>query len=95
MLTSSGERDDWNVTMIGREENKQLQPFEFAASMAFFDDKFMSGVVCVEQSVFQQSAVLSRNGYITLFYINKFIELPRKSKTRLIRLMFWPHLKSI
>jgi hypothetical protein len=40
--------------MTGREENKQLQPFQFAASMTFFDSRFMSGVACVEQSVIQQ-----------------------------------------
>ncbi|KAI6183552.1 hypothetical protein M3Y97_00500900 [Aphelenchoides bicaudatus] len=46
--------EDWSVTMIGREENKQLEPFQFAASMAFLDSRFMSGIVCVEQSVVQQ-----------------------------------------
>jgi hypothetical protein len=54
LLTWSGEQEDWSVTMIGREENKQLEPFQFAASMVFFDSRFMSGVVCVEQSVVQQ-----------------------------------------
>lgn len=51
MLTWSGDREDWLVTMIGREENKQLEPFHFAASMAFLDSRFMSGIACVEQSV--------------------------------------------
>ncbi|KAI6228770.1 hypothetical protein M3Y99_01185600 [Aphelenchoides fujianensis] len=49
-VTSTGDKNDWDVTISGREENKQLQPFTFAASLAFFDNRFLSGVVCVPQS---------------------------------------------
>uniref|UniRef100_A0A1I7RSF5 WD_REPEATS_REGION domain-containing protein n=1 Tax=Bursaphelenchus xylophilus TaxID=6326 RepID=A0A1I7RSF5_BURXY len=47
-LTWSGDKDDWNVTMVGREENKLLTPFKFAASLAFFDSRFVTGIMCVE-----------------------------------------------
>lgn len=54
ILTWSGDKDDWFVTMVGREEDKQLEPFEFIASIVFFDSRFLSGVVCVEQSTIDQ-----------------------------------------
>ncbi|KAI6242069.1 NACHT domain-containing protein [Aphelenchoides fujianensis] len=42
-VTSTGDKNDWDVTISGREENKQLQPFTFAASLAFFDNRFLCG----------------------------------------------------
>lgn len=34
----------------GREENKQISPFTFAASLVFFDSRFVTGAVCVEDT---------------------------------------------
>ncbi|KAI6199667.1 hypothetical protein M3Y96_00651200 [Aphelenchoides besseyi] len=55
-LTWTGNKNDWDVMISGREENKQLETFSFAAALAFYDNRFMSGVVCVPQSAVQSGA---------------------------------------
>lgn len=39
------------VTMVGREENRPLEPFTFVASMTYFDTSFAEGLCCIKQTV--------------------------------------------
>lgn len=50
LLTRTGEKDDWNVTITGREENKQISSFSFAASLVFFDSRYVTGLMCVAEN---------------------------------------------
>ncbi|KAH7715368.1 Protein T05C3.2 [Aphelenchoides avenae] len=51
LILHTGEKDDWMVTMVGREENRPLEPFTFAASMAYFDTTFNEGLCCIKQTL--------------------------------------------
>ncbi|VDK17375.1 unnamed protein product [Anisakis simplex] len=54
-VTWSGARDDWSLVLSGKQEDYTapdgyytLQQFTFCASLAFEDDSFMSGYLCIE-----------------------------------------------
>ncbi|KAI1720797.1 nuclear distribution protein nudF-2 [Ditylenchus destructor] len=51
LAVNQGDKDDWNVTISGREEDRQIRPFIFSASMVFFDETFRHGACCVAQHV--------------------------------------------
>uniref|UniRef100_A0A915AEI7 WD_REPEATS_REGION domain-containing protein n=1 Tax=Parascaris univalens TaxID=6257 RepID=A0A915AEI7_PARUN len=54
-ITWSGSRDDWNLVLSGRQRNasepvgyRPLKLFKFCASLAFLDDDYTRGYVCIE-----------------------------------------------
>lgn len=46
---SSGNKEDWNVILIGKEDDRNLKNFEFSASLIFFNDSFNKGACCIAQ----------------------------------------------
>lgn len=49
-MITTGNKDDFNLTIVGREDARNLKEFDFIASLVFFDDSFNKGACCVSQT---------------------------------------------